>query len=396
MSSDAWVTDPFAVGAVITVLIAVSFWLDRHFRFFSFLGTAILVITGAAILVNLQVIPPSIGQAEGELNPIYVFAGDYGIPLAIVLLLLSTDLTSLRRLGKPAIIAFILGALGTVIGAMVAIGVTATGIGDEAWKVGGQFTASYIGGGVNYAAVGDALGTSETMFATGAAADNIMTNLWMVMTALLPVVLRSFYPSIRDRRGEIAPPMGTGLTGKAIFTIHGLVTLAAVTFVIVAIGEWLTPVINQAVGVEIPSVLWYTTLALLVAWLTPINRLAGGEEMGNFILHFFFATMGAGTILHTLVEKGPIVFLFLAILVSIHAFVLFGAGRWFKVEVEVLATASQACIGGPSTAVALASSKGWYSLVTPAVLLGVLGYVVGNYLGVVMGQLMQWILGGTI
>lgn len=393
MSSDAWVTDPFGVGAVITVLIAVSFWLDRHFRLFSFLGTAILVISGAAVLVNLQVIPPSIGQPEGELNPIYVFAGDYGIPLAIVLLLLSTDLSSLRRVGKPAIIAFILGTLGTVVGAVVAIGVTAESIGDEAWKVAGQFTASYIGGGVNYAAVGDALGTSESMFATGVAADNIMTNLWMVMTALLPAMLRPFYPSIRNRKGDVAPP--SGLTGKGTFTIHGLVTLAAATFVIVAMAEWLTPLINEVAAVEIPSVLWYTTFALLVAWLTPINRLVGGEEMGNFILHFFFATMGAGTILHTLVEKGPIVFLFLAILVAIHAFILFGAGRLFKVEVEVLATASQACIGGPSTAVALASSKGWYSLVTPAVLLGVLGYAVGNYLGVSIGQLMYGILGGT-
>ncbi|MDR6224133.1 DUF819 family protein [Desmospora profundinema] len=394
MSGEAWVTDPFGVGAVITVLIAVSFWLDRQIRLFSFLGTAILVITGAAILVNLQVIPASIGQAEGELNPLYVFAGDYGIPLAIVLLLLSTDLSSLRRLGKPAGIAFTLGALGTMIGAVVAIAVTAGSIGEEAWKVGGQFTASYIGGGVNYAAVGNALDTSESMFAAGAAADNIMTNLWIVMTALLPVVLRRFYPSIRNHSGSKASPMKTGLARRS-FSIHGLVTLVAVTFTIVAIAEWLTPRVNQTVGWEIPSVLWYTTLALAVGWLTPVNRLTGGEELGNFILHFFFATMGAGTILHTLAEKGPVVFLFLTILVAVHALVLFGAGRWFKVEVEVLATASQACVGGPSTAVALASSKGWHSLVTPAVLLGVLGYTFGNYIGVLMGQLLRWMLGGA-
>ena len=58
MPSDALITTPFGVGAMITSLIAVSFWLDRRFRLFSFLGTAILVISGGALLVNFGVIPP--------------------------------------------------------------------------------------------------------------------------------------------------------------------------------------------------------------------------------------------------------------------------------------------------------------------------------------------------
>lgn len=89
MTSEALVTSPFGVGAVITSLIALSFWLDRRFRFFSRLGTAILVITGGAVLVNLGMIPSTVGEAA--LNPVYIFASDYGVPLAIVLLLLATD-----------------------------------------------------------------------------------------------------------------------------------------------------------------------------------------------------------------------------------------------------------------------------------------------------------------
>lgn len=58
MNQEALITSPLGVGAVITLLIWVSFWLDKKYRFFSFLGTAILVISGGAILVNLHVIPP--------------------------------------------------------------------------------------------------------------------------------------------------------------------------------------------------------------------------------------------------------------------------------------------------------------------------------------------------
>ncbi|MGA9174266.1 MAG: DUF819 family protein, partial [Thermoactinomyces sp.] len=119
---------------------------------------------------------------------------------------------------------------------------------------------------------------------------------------------------------------------------------------------------------------------------TPIHKVNGGAEWGNFLLHFFFATMGAGTILGTLVDKGPIVFLFLVILVGIHALIVFGFGKWFKIDVEMLAVASQATVGGPSTALALASSKRWISLMTPGVLMGLLGYAIGNYIGIAVGQ----------
>ena len=128
---------------------------------------------------------------------------------------------------------------------------------------------------------------------------------------------------------------------------------------------------------------------LPTAAFTPVNRLNGGEEIGNFLLHLFFAVLGAGTVLSTLIGQGPIFFLFLVILVAIHASVVFGIGRWRKIEIETLCVASQAPVGGPSTALALAISKRWSALVTPSVLLGVLGYATGNYIGVGMAYLIR-------
>ena len=150
MTGGALFTDPFAVGAVVTVLIALAFFLDRRLRLFSFFGTAIVVITGAALLVNLRVIPPSIPVGDQQtINPIYVFASDYAVPLAIVLLLMTADLRSLRRLGRPATMAFVLGAVGTLIGAFVGGLLLAGAIGPESWKISGQLAGAYIGGGVN-------------------------------------------------------------------------------------------------------------------------------------------------------------------------------------------------------------------------------------------------------
>ena len=286
MNQETLITSPLGVGAVITLLIWVSFWLDQKYRFFSFLGTAILVISGGAILVNLHVIPPSLTDQTDELNPIYQFAGDYGVPLAIVLFLLSTDFRNLRQLGKPAVIAFSLAAIGTVCGTVLGGLLMADKLGEEGWKITGQFAASYIGGGINYAAVGNALDTSETMYATGAAADNIMTNIWMVGTAVIPVLLRRFYPSIHDKSLKDEKAGDDFWQAKKV-TIYDLVALIAIAFFIVAVSEWITSWIHQGIGFEIPSVIWYTTFALLIAWFTPVSRFQGGAEIGNFMLHLF-------------------------------------------------------------------------------------------------------------
>jgi uncharacterized membrane protein len=395
MTGGAVFTDPFAVGAVVTALIALTFFLDRRFRVFSFFGTAIMVITGAAVLVNLRVIPPSIPVGDQqEINPIYTFAGDYAVPLAIVLLLMTADLGSLRRLGRPATLAFVLGAIGTAVGAFVAALLLSGAIGEETWKLGGQFTGSYIGGGVNYAAVGEAVNLSDTLYATGAAADTLMTNLWFVMTALIPVLLLRFYPSIYGgaRSAERDESEIGEYWEKKDISVYDIVYLLAATFAVVAVATLISTPINDLVGFEIPVEIWYTTFALLAA-LTPVNRLSGGEEIGNVLLHLFFVVLGAGAVLSTLVEKGPVVFLFLLVLVIIHGLIIFGGGRLLKIEIETLSVASQACVGGPSTSLALAISKRWRELVTPAVLIGVLGYAIGNYAGVGMAFLLRAITG---
>jgi uncharacterized membrane protein len=76
-------------------------------------------------------------------------------------------------------------------------------------------------------------------------------------------------------------------------SVYDVVYLAAVVFVVLALSELISTAVTNLVGFEVPIELWYTTLALLAAF-TPINRLNGGEELGNFLLHLFFAVLGRG------------------------------------------------------------------------------------------------------
>ena len=58
-----------------------------------------------------------------------------------------------------------------------------------------------------------------------------------------------------------------------------------------------------------------------------------------------------------------------------------------------LAVASQANIGGPASAMALAGARGYTNLLLPGIAVGLLGYAVGNYMGVMIGTIINSQLG---
>lgn len=64
-------------------------------------------------------------------------------------------------------------------------------------------------------------------------------------------------------------------------------------------------------------------------------------------------------------------------------------GKIFKFNLEEILLASNANIGGPTTAAAMAIAKGWNKLIGPIILSGTLGYIIGNYLGIFMGNLLH-------
>lgn len=73
-------------------------------------------------------------------------------------------------------------------------------------------------------------------------------------------------------------------------------------------------------------------------------------------------------------------------MVIINMLVCFIFGKLLKFNLEDIILASNANIGGPTTAAAMAISKGWINLVGPIMLIGTLGYIIGTYAGTFIGQ----------
>ena len=387
---DGLITNPLGVLAVLAVVVYTALRLEARFVTVRSLGAALVGILIGMALSNLRILPGA--------SPAYDFLASTGVSAAVVLILLSIDVRSIRQAGPRMLVAFALGAVGTCVGAGLATVLLSRQIGDETWKLTGQFTGTYIGG-INFAALGQALGTSSDLFTAAVAADVILTAMWMVTCLTVPVLLgvggrtpqsvRSKEASTEDQE-DTAPTLARALyeSGRSV----DIGTTAALVAT-VASALWLSHGLVSLVP-ALPQVLWLTGLALAIGQVPAIRRLAGSAMLGNYLLLLFLASNGAQSVVANIVRMGPAVFYFAAITVAVHGLVIFGIGKLMGIDLGTLAVASQANVGGSASAMAIASARGYADRLLPGVAVGLLGYAVGNYAGFGMASLVRGLLSG--
>ena len=139
----------------------------------------------------------------------------------------------------------------------------------------------------------------------------------------------------------------------------------------------------------VPSVLWLTTFALVVGHVGPFRSAPGAMQLGTLALHFFFVVIGIYSRIDMILLVGVAVFFYTVVVVGVHGMVVYGVGRLLRMDIATITVASQASVGGPSSAVAVAISREWNELVLPGIAVGLLGYALGNYVGFGLGYLVR-------
>lgn len=135
---------------------------------------------------------------------------------------------------------------------------------------------------------------------------------------------------------------------------------------------------------------WITTVSMLIATFGEkhVEKLNGSQEIGTYLIYLFLFVIGVPASIWQIITKTPLLFVFTGTMVVINMLFCFVFGKLFKFDLEDIILASNANIGGPTTAAGMAISQGWSKLVGPCMLVGTFGYVIGNYLGVLVGGLL--------
>lgn len=362
---------PVALLAFMLGVIALSRALERRFVAVQKVSSAVVCTLLGIALANLGVMPHD--------SPTYEGVNVYAIPYAIVLVILASDLRDLRKAGGVMVAAFGLAAVGSFVGALLAGLAFAPMIGPETWKLSGQFGGAFLGGGMNFVAIGRGLQTEPTIFAAAAVADNLSTVPWMLTQVALYRGLVRFYrpvPASMPEATEAAADEIRDRWGHADISVTDLAVLGALPLAILWASEQLSPLLPG-----FPLALWQTTLALAVAQLPVVKRFGGAAVLSYFALHLFFVVIGTSAVFSALIGQGLMLFVYMIAIIMVHALVVYGGGWLLKLDLASLTVASQAAVGGPGSALALSMSMKWPGLVTPGIVLGIFGYALGNYLG---------------
>ena len=374
-------TDPMFIAAAIGGCVIASELLVRHTPL-RHLGTALLVILVTAVVSNAGIIP-----TDGSVVYDGVFA--YIAPMAIFWLLLRVDLRHVLKAGVPMLGLFLLGAAGTALGAWLAMTLLgADAFGDNTAALGGMFTATYIGGSANFNALALHYEVTKAgpIYAGAMAVDAGLTAVWMAATIVLPKVLARF--SKRLPSSAAASSKATGGLDPTTADRETLVPLELAAMVTLGLAAtWLSKLAAAALadrGWDLPSILILTSFALVLAQLRPVQRMRGASLLGMFSVYVFLAVIGALCDVGALAGLGSLglkVGVLAVTCVGVHALLTFGGALVLRLDPAMAAVASQANIGGGTTALALARSLGREDLVLPGILVGSVGTALGTFVG---------------
>jgi len=386
---DHWVIWTSLVG-----VSAVSLYLEQKYKIFQKITGALVAMVGGMALSNTGFLPTESSS--------YDVIWKYLIPLAIPLLLMKSDVRRIVRETGRMFGAFHISALGTIIGSIIAVTALHAAVPSLELIV-PAMTGSYIGGSINFVALVSIFEPPKDLVNATIVADNGVMALYFLVLIALPSfgIMRRVFPMSEKSQAfyDHRPEQGESYWSPKAISLLDISCVLSIAFVIATLSAKVSSYFaDPSFHLVVRSILGQkyillTTLSVLFPILFPnrAKRLRGSEEIGVFFIFIFFTLIGIPASLKTVILEAPVMILFCAIILAVNGITTFTLGKLFRYELEELVLAAVVTSGGPMNGVAIATSKGWHALIVPSLLVGVWGYIIGNYTGYLVGMILKYI-----
>jgi uncharacterized membrane protein len=393
-ATEALIHSPLAVLTILLFVLAALFAAARRpagERAFRTVPLLVFCYFVPAALSNLGVIP-----FESDL---YTFIRRVLLPASLLLLVLSTDIPAVLSLGRDAVVLFLAGTASIAIGGPVAF--LALGwmfppeVLDQAWRGLAALCGSWIGGGANFVAVGESTGATAATMSLMVVIDVGVANVWTAVLLWFAGRERVMDEALGADRSRIDAVRQTVEQYQAAVArpanLPDLLLIFALGVGTTGIVTWIARFLPD-IGTIINGFTWVVclvTAAGVALSFTPLRRLegAGASAVGSVFLYLLVATIGASARFERVAENLPLLAVG-TLWMALHAGVMLLVRYWLRAPIFFLAVGSQANVGGAASAPVVAAAF-HPALATVGVLLAVLGYVLGTYVGLLVAFVLR-------
>lgn len=399
----AWQTNNrvFLFGMVMGILGLVFWTSSSEVPFFKTFYRFVPMLLLCYFLPSLLTMSGVAGsEAAGDL---YFVASRFLLPACLVLLTMCVDLREVLRLGPKALIMFLAGTGGVVLGGPLAVLIVgwlqpeliSVDGADSTWRGLSTVAGSWIGGGANQTAMKVLFEPSEKLFSQMVAVDVIVAEVWMAILLVgighadkIDRWLKADASSIEELKRKMED---YSKANARMPTTTDLMVISAIGLSVTGVGHLLGELLAAWMGERFSwastfsfdsGFFWlilFATLVGLVLSFTPARRLdgAGASKVATVFIFILVGTIGLQMDLWALFEK-PGVFLIGGVWMALHVILMFVTAWLIRAPYFFLAVGSKANIGGAASAPVVAAAF-HPSLAPVGVLLAVLGYVLGTF-----------------
>lgn len=350
---------------------------EERYKWMSFFGTVVWCYLAGILMGNL--IPEHLNK---DITNRMV---EVSVLVAVPLLLFTLDIKNWLRNTKTTIISFIISLISISI-ASFSISMLLSDSSGETWKIGGMLVGVYSGGTVNMSAIGKSLEISNETFLLVNAADIFISSFYMIFVLLIAKkLLAPYYPAFNfigheqheDEEDSFAPT-------KALKAI--LLSICVVGISLLLSHLFFSKIFAPFI------LLCCTSLGIIFSMNKKIQENQSSFKSGEYLLYIFCIGLGSLCNFREVAVNAPSIILFVS-LVLVSAIILhFIGAKFFKVDIDTALITNVAAVFGPAFVAPVARSLNNREVITSGLTCGLMGYAIGNYLGLGMAQLIRFAL----
>jgi uncharacterized membrane protein len=363
----------------------VAIFLARKNALCNKLGAVVICYIFGIVIGNIGVLPDNLAPIQ---NPLMLIA----ISLALPLMFFSIDVRRWSRLAGKSLLSFGLQTLAILVVVVLGFFIFRGWVGGETWKLSGMFVGVYTGGTVNLGAIATALRTDQTLYLAAHTSDVLVSSVYLLFLMTLGQrIFLKFLPAFRPAE-TVSVEEGTDFDSyvgmfkkKTFFPLLGAMGLSVLIF----IAGGLSFLIWNEDTAFVAAILAISTLGIAFSFVPAIRNIRMTYQLGNYFILIFCLVVSSMADFTRLLSTAPVMLVYVTFTIFVCLMLHAALARIFKIDADTVIITSVAGICSPPLVPMVAASLKNKEIVLSGVMTGIIGWVVGTYLGITIAYILR-------